>query len=386
MFCRSALRQKQGMQKAETTFISMHTGAAPDNTALMSAQSLPSQDGSDGAPEWIHLLPAGEITTDDARGPYSVSDPAAVIAASFQNSAKLPVDINHSTHKLGALGHEAPAVGWLTEMQSRDDGIWGRVEWSKRGAQMLVDREYRGISPVIRHTSAKDIVAITCASLTNNPNLRGMTALHQKEDGMNFRDKLIEMLGLDATASDEDVMKALTAKLKGDTEAPAMQSALGEIGVALGLAQDAKPADIVTAAQAATSGDDTAVTALQASNAALQSSVTALTATVTSLQSGQAEAASEAFYETALQERRAGVNAASKGDWIALHQADPARAAAIVGALPKLGATATTLQPPEATNGEIALNSSQKAVAAQMGMSEKDYAAELKSDGNEEVA
>ena len=46
--------------------------------ALAAAIDLP--DSAD-APEWVHLLPAaaGEIQTYDQRGPYKVSDLAAVI-------------------------------------------------------------------------------------------------------------------------------------------------------------------------------------------------------------------------------------------------------------------------------------------------------------------
>ncbi len=39
------------------------------------------------------------------------------------------------------------ARGWIVELQARDDGIWGRVEWTGAGRALIEDRAYRGISP-----------------------------------------------------------------------------------------------------------------------------------------------------------------------------------------------------------------------------------------------
>ncbi|SDF84724.1 hypothetical protein SAMN04244550_02958, partial [Rhodobacter capsulatus] len=55
--------------------------------ALCAAQPLPEGD----APEWVHLLPSasGTILTHDGRGPYRVTDPAAIITASLAETATL---------------------------------------------------------------------------------------------------------------------------------------------------------------------------------------------------------------------------------------------------------------------------------------------------------
>jgi len=60
--------------------------------ALLQAMTLP----VDPVAEWVHLLPAGTITTMDGRGPYRVSDAAALIAQSLHQGAKLPIDENHA--------------------------------------------------------------------------------------------------------------------------------------------------------------------------------------------------------------------------------------------------------------------------------------------------
>ena len=48
--------------------------------------------------------------------------------------------------------------------------------------------------------------------------------------------------------------------------------------------------------------------------------------------------------------------------------------------MPRLGATPTTLEPPAPAEGETHLNDSQRAVAAQLGLSLDDMAKQVKSE------
>src|SRR5690606_33685627 len=104
--------------------------------ALCSALALtPSEDG--GAPEWVHLLPAGgTLTTADRRGPYKVGDYTALMAASLKEGEKLVLDECHSTDLAAPKGLPAPARGWIVALQLRDDGIWGQVEWTEEGRKI----------------------------------------------------------------------------------------------------------------------------------------------------------------------------------------------------------------------------------------------------------
>lgn len=89
---------------------------------LHSALAL-AADGS--VPEWIHLVPAGEFRGADGRGPYRLRDAAALITASMGPGRRLPLDENHSTDLAATRGEPAPARGWIVDLQSRPDGIWG---------------------------------------------------------------------------------------------------------------------------------------------------------------------------------------------------------------------------------------------------------------------
>lgn len=131
------------------------------------------------APEWVHLLPAGEARTHDGRGPYRVRDVPALLATSLPAGGKLALDENHSTDLAAPKGLPAPARGWIVELQGRTDGIWGRVEWTDEGRALA--RSYRGISPVIVHTTKGDITAILRASLTNTPNIDRLRSMHSEQ-------------------------------------------------------------------------------------------------------------------------------------------------------------------------------------------------------------
>jgi len=143
--------------------------------------ALPLSD-STGPPEWVHLLPAGTVRTVDGRGPYSQGDARALIAASMAGG-KLPLDENHSADRAAPRGDPSPARAWITALQSRADGIWGRVEWVEPSVPYW--RMYRGISPAIVHNKAGHVLSIARASLINTPNLIGLTALHSQQPAAN---------------------------------------------------------------------------------------------------------------------------------------------------------------------------------------------------------
>lgn len=136
--------------------------------------------------QWAMLLPAGEFSGRDGRGPYRMDDAEKVIAASFDaaNTGSLPVDVNHSIDRAGPKGQPAPAAGWISRMEARADGVWGFIEWTARAAQSIRDKEYRFLSPVFLHSAQAPykVVYLARASLTNDPNLT-LTALHTTQKG-----------------------------------------------------------------------------------------------------------------------------------------------------------------------------------------------------------
>lgn len=177
-------------------------------------------------PEWIQLVPAGSFHGRDGRGPYILSDPEAVIAATnaLRMRAGIPIDYDHATDFGAPQGNPAPAAGWITELAIRNGAIWGRVEWTERAALAIGAHEYRYISPVFQYSPSDGTIArLLRAGLTNNPNLY-LTAISAAGDGESNMDDFIkqlrEMLGLGADATTDDILKRIsaTAAASADTD------------------------------------------------------------------------------------------------------------------------------------------------------------------------
>ena len=232
--------------------------------------------GADGtAPAWVHLIPAGEFSGIDGRGPYRLADAAAVIAASV---AALPVVLDevHATDLAAPNGGAAPARGWITALESRADGIWGQVEWTGAGRALVEDRAYRGISPnlLVREKDGV-ILKFQRASLTNTPNLTQLATLHSQQGvTMDLMTRLRTLLGLDEAADEAAVITALESVVGDRT---LQSAALGTVRSTLALPATAAPAAILAALQARL-GEAGATGALQQTVATLQSQLEAVTA------------------------------------------------------------------------------------------------------------
>lgn len=347
--------------------------STPLSTALCSAIEI---DASDAAPEWLHLLPAGEIYTNDGRGPYRAADMVSLMAASLKDGEKLVLDECHATDLAAPRGEEAPARAWIVELQHRQNGIWGRPEWTDTAVARKIWKEYRGVSPVILHRKDGTIDAVLRASLTNKPNFRGLTALHQ-ENVMDFRAWLIEALGLDSGADDAAIMAAIKAKFedKGET---ALQSALDPIAQAAGLATGSTAAAIVLGVQqlATGNGRDEVITALQSELADVTKQLNAM------VTDGKRDAAT-AFVDAAIAAKRVGIKP-MRDRFITMHMADPDGTVELINAMPILGASGLTADiPADRKAGE--LGAADNAVIALMGISPEDYKKTLAKAGQQEA-
>lgn len=94
-------------------------------------------------PDTIHLIPIGEWE-HDVYGTIVIT--AADIREFVQNfdagiRKGVPITAGHE----GSL--ELPAVGWITQVEARDDGLWGMVEWNEEGKELLSDKAFKFFSP-----------------------------------------------------------------------------------------------------------------------------------------------------------------------------------------------------------------------------------------------
>jgi phage I-like protein len=169
---------------------------------------------SDAPPQWVELLPLGKFEGRDGRGPFRVSDPEAVIAATqaLRMEAGIPIDYDHAIDFGAPAGAPAPAAGWIRELAVRGGSIWGRVEWTEHGAQAIRMREYRYLSPVFQFISNGEVVRILRAGLTNNPNLyltAISTAEHEDVDMDELLTQLREILGMEDEADSDQILDSV---------------------------------------------------------------------------------------------------------------------------------------------------------------------------------
>lgn len=374
-----------------------------DLTAL--CQSLPLPASPDGVPDWVQLLPAGEIATADGRGPYRVAGDLAALAAQSLAAAqgRLPLDENHATDLAAPIGQPSPARGWIVELQARAGGLWGRIEWTEAGRALMAGKAYRYVSPVIRHLKDGTVTALLRAALTNTPNFRGMTALNSETtmDLAKLRTALglkpdadaaaivaaVEALkttasaqaaiaraagldeGAEATAIQSAVTKLKSAADAGDT---AVQAALKPIAIAAGLKDDAKPDAVEAAVKTlASQGDGKTV-------AALQSELTTVAGELKTLQDGTARDKATAAIDAAIAAGKPGIKPL-RDYYITRHMADPAAVDKELAAMPSLaGRIDLPADPPK--DGTIALNAAQREACRLTGVSEEAMLKTLKDE------
>lgn len=339
------------------------TGARPE---IALGAALPIAPPALGAvPEWVHVMPAGLLEARDGRGPWRLDDPAAVIAASLADERGVAVDENHATDLAAREGRSTPALGWIEEMQAHPDGIWARVAWNRKGAALVADRAYRHVSPVFVHDRRGRVRQILRVSLVNIPNLRGLTALNMETD-MDLLARLIETLGLDASADEAQAIEAVEKLRKPAADAAALNAGLAEIGAALGV-EGGDPARVLAAARTAGRAPDAVV--------ALQAELTAVAGELAQMREASARRAAEGFVDANLD--RAGVKPL-RDHYIAMHMADPARVEKEIGAMPRL--TGAAPRPAQKQAGGVVLSAEQLTVARMLGQKPEDYAATLASE------
>ncbi|MCP4695406.1 MAG: peptidase, partial [Gammaproteobacteria bacterium] len=117
------------------------------------------------SPEWLKLLPAGDVAGRDGRQ-WKNSQPDAVISAFKRNGIPLPFDFGHSTELKAPKGEKAPAAGWINELENRNGEIWGKADWNSSGLAALKNKEYKFCSPAFLHDNKNTVIAFSSFGMT----------------------------------------------------------------------------------------------------------------------------------------------------------------------------------------------------------------------------
>lgn len=324
-------------------------------------------DGS--APDWIELMPVGPMTLGDGRGPFRIREAAAVIARSLEDATGkvLPIDRDHGMDKEGGDGG---AYGWITAMELRGDAVWARVEWTEEGAALVESRKYRFISPTFLHTKANEVVRFLRAALTNNPAIATMKALAHLENSMNEELKaLAAALGLGEDADEKTVLEKAAASV---VAASKTETALKPVLAAAGLtgALNGDKATAIAAKLSATGAPDPAKFVARA----------AFDEMSTQLADLQKQVNGGAVDQAIAEAKRAGKLSPAMEGWAKeLAAKDMASFRAWEKTAPVLASSQLALTGAPDDKNET-LTDEQKAICAQMGVSEEDFLKQAKGE------
>lgn len=195
----------------------------------------------------IRLIPAGQFDapqgTFAGAGPWVLTEQAArrVMEQAGLRSADIVIDYEHQTLLVERNGKAAPASGWIDAkgLEWREDGLYGPVTWTGAAAQAIASDEYRYLSPVFTYDAdTGEVLNLLHVALTNTPAINqelGAAALAAArmaynpattEDNTVDKEKLIALLGLAASATDQDIENAIAALKAASANLAALRQAL----------------------------------------------------------------------------------------------------------------------------------------------------------------
>lgn len=131
-------------------------------------------------PKEIKLFPLGLVKSQ--KGNFLIDEESynSILNHFKAHHVDIPIDYEHQTLQ----DVQAPAAGWIKELILKQDGVYASVEWTKKAAQYLTDKEYRYLSPVVSvRESDRKALLLHSAALTNTPAIDGMTAIVNSAKG-----------------------------------------------------------------------------------------------------------------------------------------------------------------------------------------------------------
>jgi len=118
------------------------------------------------ATTWNMLLPAGNVIECRDGRVYQNPDPQAIVDAYNADSIEIMIDTNHDSVW---TGWDPAAHGWVKKMELREGSIWGEIEWTDNGVEVLSRKHYRYLSPAFLERPEGTITAIVSLGLVNQP-------------------------------------------------------------------------------------------------------------------------------------------------------------------------------------------------------------------------
>lgn len=190
-------------------------------------------------PDWIKLTPAGRVTTRDNRS-YAF-DPAALAARFAAEAIDIPVDLDHGVSKRAMFGETGAVVGWIKEVEAREDGTWGRVEWLPAGRETLAARTHRYVSPTFHHEADGTATWLHSISLVPAPALAmpAVASATPTPSETSMLKAIAAALGLADTADEAACLAAIGTLSTGKVDKALYDQALNNLVAANAKADEA---------------------------------------------------------------------------------------------------------------------------------------------------
>lgn len=190
-------------------------------------------------------MPLGNVTT--TKGNFFVDEESVESMKQYFKKRGLDVVVDYEHQSLS--DKKALAGGWIKDFYIKENFVVAKVEWTKQAKEEIENKQYRYLSPTIFLKNGKPI-RLHSVALTNTPAIDKMAPLTLNDiiieeigKEQNKMEKLLQLLGLDETASEDDVLKAVE-NLKKSNENTTEVSANKETAEILGLKEDASVEEI----------------------------------------------------------------------------------------------------------------------------------------------
>ena len=152
--------------------------------SLLALSSIVGLTGAD--PEsrtaWIHVAPFGEWKGHSEGSFALTADHFEAVKAVLANKST-PVSLDYEHASIRPKGGPTPAAGYANAVEVRSDGLWARVEFTQRAAEMIRAGEYRFCSGVFDFASVDPetgeplLCVLDTIALTNRPFIDGQTPI-----------------------------------------------------------------------------------------------------------------------------------------------------------------------------------------------------------------
>ncbi len=169
-------------------------------------------DGSDAS--WVHALSIGEFKHPLWGVMKFTADRIQRFASNVNENVRgidLAIDYGHNSAD--------EAAGWVRKANTKENGLWLFIEWTKNAAQRIRDKEFRYFSAeFVDEWTTGDVVhkdVILGGGLTNRPFLKDLLPVNLSELYEKGKDKsmelkeLLETLDLSEDATEEDAIAAI---------------------------------------------------------------------------------------------------------------------------------------------------------------------------------